>query len=191
MVLQQGEPIVIWGSASRSEAITVTFSGTSHSNVADGNGKWSVSLPARNANLVGQDMTINAKNQIVIKDVLIGEVWLCSGQSNMAMVVAKSMDARAEIANATHPMIRQIAVSRTYSDTPQSNFPTKGWKECTPRTAGSFTAVGYYYARKIQKELNVPVGLISSNWGGTKIDPWIPMEGYESVIELEPHYPNL
>lgn len=191
MVLQQGEPIVVWGKASRSETVTVIFGGSSHGTVADSIGNWSVSLPARSANAVGQYMTIRGKNEIVFKDVLIGEVWLCSGQSNMAMIVAKSMDAKAEISLASHPMIRQIAVGRIYSSTPQEDILTKGWNVCTPKTAGSFTAVGFYFARRLQEKLNVPIGLISSNWGGTRIEPWIPLEGYNSVLELEPLYPLL
>lgn len=188
MVLQRDEPVPIWGWAEKTEEVTVIFAGKTYSTQADCTGNWKVELEPSKANANGQNMVIKGSNEIVLEDILIGEVWLCSGQSNMEWSVARSANAKEEIANGKHPLIRHIKIPHRPSDTPEVDVPTKGWEVCSPETVANFTAVGYYFARKIQGELKVPVGLLGSNWGGTRIDPWIPPVGYKSVPALKENF---
>ena len=186
MVLQRDEPVPIWGWADKSEEVSLTFAGKTYKTQADcTTGNWKVELDAAKANSKGQKMVIKGHNEIVLEDILIGEVWLCSGQSNMEWSVARSANAQEEIANGKHPLIRHIKVPHRPSDKAETDVATQGWTVCSPETVANFTAVGYYFARHIQGELNVPVGLLGSNWGGTRIDPWIPPVGYKSVPALK------
>ena len=185
MVLQQGEPVPVWGWADVGEKVTVTFHGKTVETKADKAGKWQVRLPAMKANAKGADLVVKGSNEIKLSDVLVGEVWLCSGQSNMEWTVARSANAKQEIANAKHPLIRHVKVPHRPSDKPESDVKTSGWQVCSPSTAASFTAVGYYFARHLLKEIKVPIGLIGSNWGGTRIEPWIPPVGFQAVPALK------
>ena len=185
MVLQQGEPVPVWGWADAGEKVTVTFHGKTVETKADKAGKWQVRLPAMKANAKGADLVVKGSNEIKLSDVLVGEVWLCSGQSNMEWTVARSANAKQEIANAKHPLIRHVKVPHRPSDKPESDVKTSGWQVCSPSTAASFTAVGYYFARHLLKEIKVPIGLIGSNWGGTRIEPWIPPVGFKAVPALK------
>ena len=184
MVLQQGEPVPVWGWADEGEKVTVSFHGKTVSTQAGKDGKWRIDLPAMKANAKGSDLTVKGSNEIKLKDVLVGEVWLCSGQSNMEWSVARSGNAKEEIANGKHPLIRHVKVPRKLSLTPQEDVPTGGWQVCSPSTVANFTAVGYYFARHLQKEIKAPIGLIGSNWGGTRIEPWTPAEGFKAVPAL-------
>ncbi len=184
MVLQQGEPVPVWGWADEGEKVTVSFHGKTVSTQTGKDGKWRIDLPAMKANTKGSDLTVKGSNEIKLKDVLVGEVWLCSGQSNMEWSVARSGNAKEEIANGKHPLIRHVKVPRKLSLTPQEDVPTGGWQVCSPSTVANFTAVGYYFARHLQKEIKVPIGLIGSNWGGTRIEPWTPAEGFKAVPAL-------
>ena len=125
----------------------------------------------------------SARTPITLDDVLLGEVWLCSGQSNMEMAVAGCINAEEEIAAANHPQIRQIEVPKLTASVPADDFPGQ-WQVCSPETAGGFTACGYFMARELQKNLNVPVGLINSSWGGTRIEPWTTPAGFALVPAL-------
>ncbi|MFP6900535.1 MAG: sialate O-acetylesterase [Opitutales bacterium] len=185
MVLQQGEPVPVWGWADPSEEVTVTFHGTSVSTKADKDGKWQVNLPACKANSKGTDLVVKGSNEIKLVDILVGEVWLCSGQSNMEWTVSRSTNAKEEIANAKHPLIRHLKVLHRPSDKPDSDVKTSGWQVCSPSTVANFTAVGYYFGRHLQQELEIPIGLIGSNWGGTRIEPWTPPEGFKAVPALK------
>ena len=179
MVLQQGEPVPVWGSSDPEETIKVTFDGQTKSTKADKNGNWMIKLDALKANAKGQDLRVNERT---FKDVLIGEVWICSGQSNMAWTVRGSANPQEEAADANYPAIRHIKVPQVPSDRREKTF-NASWQVCNPQTAGNFTAVGYYFGRRLHKELKVPIGLINSSWGGTRIEPWIPMEGFELIKE--------
>ncbi len=185
MVLQRDEPVPIWGWADAKEEITVEFNGHKAKATAGDDKGWKVELPASKANAKGQKLTIQGKNTIVLEDVLVGEVWLCSGQSNMEWTVSRSSNPQEEIANSANPLIRHIKVPHRPSDKAETDVETSGWLLAAPETTGNFTAVGYFFARHIQKELNVPVGLLGSNWGGTRIDPWIPPVGYRAVPALK------
>jgi sialate O-acetylesterase len=185
MVLQQGEPVPIWGWAEEGEKVSVSFHGKTVSTQAGKAGNWRVDLPAMKANAKGGDLTVRGSNEIKLSDVLVGEVWLCSGQSNMEWSVARSGNAKEEIANGKHPLIRHVKVPRKLSLTPQEDVQTEGWQVCSPSTVANFTAVGYYFARHLQKEIKVPIGLIGSNWGGTRIEPWTPAAGFKAVPYLK------
>ena len=183
MVLQQNQPIKVWGWADANESITATIGENSATATADGQGKWKLELPAMPASHDAVTLTVKGNNTIELTDVLIGEVWLCSGQSNMEWSVSRSDKPGKEIAAANYPLIRHIKVSKTPSSIPLDDIKSK-WEICSPKTAGNFTACGYYMARKLHAELNVPIGLLNSSWGGTRVEPWTPPTGFKNVPAL-------
>ncbi len=187
MVLQREQKLPIWGWASPGEAVSVQFDNQAAlTTTADAQGKWRVELPPHPAG-GPHTLTVKASNTITFQDVLMGEVWLCSGQSNMEFVVGSADNAQSEIAAANYPEIRHIKVPLVPASLPQDNFKAS-WTVCSPQTAGGFTAAGYFMARKLQKELGVPVGLINSSWGGTLIEPWTPVSGFAEVPALKGIY---
>ncbi len=188
MVLQQGKECSIWGWDEAGTEVTVSFAGQSHTAKAGKDGCWQVSLTAMKANAKGAALTIKGSSTVKLDDVLVGEVWLCSGQSNMEWRVVQSANSKEEIANANHPLIRHIKIPHKLSPKPQDNVPSSGWQPCTPKVVANFTAVGYYFGRHLHKELNVPIGLIGSNWGGTRIEPWTPPVGFKSVPALKKNF---
>jgi sialate O-acetylesterase len=185
MVLQRDQKVPVWGWADEGEKVTVEFAGQKAETTAK-DGKWSVTLKALKANSTGTKFTVAGKNKIELEDVLVGEVWFCSGQSNMEWNVGSSKDAPKEIAAANNPRIRHFKVPHVTSDKPQTEVKTTGgWQATTPATVGGFTAVGYFFGREIEKALDVPIGLIGCNWGGTRIEPWVPPVGFQSVPALK------
>ncbi len=184
IVLQRDKPIPVWGWAATGEKITVTLAGESSSVTCDASGKWTTSLPARAAG-GPHELKIVGNNTITLKDVLIGEVWLCSGQQNMEWWLRDSHDARAEAAAADHPKIRWFTVQRTAQDVPADNV-TGVWTVCHPNSAHAITAVGYFFARDIQESLNVPVGLINASWGGSAAEAWTTKESLLADPDLKP-----
>ncbi|TWT39288.1 sialate O-acetylesterase [Blastopirellula retiformator] len=185
MVLQQQMPLPVWGWADPGQQVTVTLGEAAATAKADDKGNWKVELPAMEAGGGPMKLTVAAgERKLTLSDILLGEVWLCSGQSNMEWVVRSSKNAAAEIAAANYPEIRQIKFSHQTSAAPQDDV--KGtWTICSPETAGNFTACGYFMGRKLYQELNVPIGLINSSWGGTRIEPWTPPVGFAKVAELK------
>jgi len=171
MVLQRDQPTPVWGRASAGERVTVEFAGEKASAQAAEDGSWSVSLHSREASAEGRDLIVQGENRIVVKDVLVGEVWVCSGQSNMEWVVSNSNDAASEIAAGTFPRMRLFKAAHTLSHEPQFTVPGS-WSVCNPSTVGAFSAVGYFFGRDLLRTLDVPIGLISTNWGGTRAEPW-------------------
>lgn len=183
MVLQRERELPVWGTASPGERVHVSLAGLGEATTeADKSGSWSVSLPAQAAG-GPHVLTVQGNNRIEVKDVLIGEVWLCSGQSNMEWSVRQSANPDAEIAAAQHPRIRHLKVPHIHKMTEQSNQPGR-WQVCSPQTVAHFTATGYYFGRRLQEELDVPIGLLGANWGGTRIEPWTPLEGFAKVPAL-------
>ena len=173
MVLQQGMKVPVWGWADDGEQVSVTINGKTASAVAEG-GKWMVELGKLKAG--GPfEMKVLGNNTITLKNVLVGEVWVCSGQSNMQWSVRNSNNAEEEIKNADYPRIRLFSVPLTCSRLPQDNVDGK-WSVCTPETIPDFTAVGYFFGRDLHKELNVPIGLINSSWGGSAAEAWTTRE---------------
>ena len=171
-VLQRGQPVPVWGTEDAGKTVTVSIQGLKATAVATANGKWKAVLPALP---VGgpYELTIAGSSTIVLKDILVGEVWLCSGQSNMEWPVKKSNDGDAEIAKAANPRIHlfNVTAKKKPSNTPVDQVDAV-WTECTPETVPGFSGVGYFFGRELAKELNVPIGLISSAWGGTTAQAW-------------------
>lgn len=178
-VLQCGKPIPVWGTADPGEKVTVEFRGQKVSTVADRDGKWRVTLKPVSAG--GPfEMTIRGKNTIALSDLLVGEVWICSGQSNMEWPLFLAKNPEQEIAAANYPQIRFFTVTKRISDIPQSDLPGGEWQECTPQSARNFSAVGYFFARELHNALKVPVGMVQSAWGGTPAESWTSLATLES-----------
>jgi sialate O-acetylesterase len=171
MVLQQGVEIPLWGWADNGEQITISFNNTTVRTKTGKDGKWSVKLPAQEYG-GPLTLTIKGKNTIVFDNILIGEVWVCSGQSNMEWKVSQSNNADIEIASSNFPKIRLFTVPKAVAQYPQSDIASGEWEECSPETVGDFSAVGYFFGRDIFQELNVPIGLIHTSWGGTVAETW-------------------
>jgi sialate O-acetylesterase len=169
MVLQRGVKVPIWGTADDGETVTVRFQGATATATAQ-KGKWIAYLDDLK---VGgpYEMTISGKNTIEYKNVLVGEVWICSGQSNMEMGLGACANAQETIAHSKNPMIRLFTVPRVPAASPVRDIEGK-WNECGPKTVGGFSGVAYYFGRDVQKALNVPVGLIHTSWGGTPAESW-------------------
>lgn len=184
MVLQRGQPLPVWGRDDPGAEVTVTLGEASASAKADADGRWAVELPARKAGGPHR-MTIRGTSEVILEDVLVGEVWLCSGQSNMEWTVSGSKDAEAEIEGADHPRIRHIKIGHRPAASPEDDVPSSGWKVCSPATVGEFTGVGYSFGRRLLEDLDVPVGLVGVNWGGTRIEPWTPPSGFRAVPALK------
>ena len=176
-VLQQGVPIPVWGMARDREQITLELAGQTFSTTAK-DGKWKVEFPALKAG-GPHTITIKGDNQIVIKDVLVGEVWLCSGQSNMEFTLVAASTWEAEKSRADIPKLRMFKVKRQVSDEPAADV-TGSWLVCTPENAAKFSAVGYFMGRDLHAATGVPVGIINSTKGGTWAQAWVSLQGYES-----------
>jgi sialate O-acetylesterase len=187
-VLQRDKPIPVWGTADPGESVRVSLNNETNSAAtaqANGDGKWLAQLPPLPAG--GPfTMTIQGKNRVQLKDLLIGEVWICSGQSNMEWALRNSFDAQKDIAAAANPKIRLFTVTKAIASAPADKVKGK-WLECTPETVPNFSAVGYYFGRDLQKTLDVPVGLIHTSWGGTPAEAWTSKEALDAVPALK-HY---
>lgn len=188
MVLQQQQANPIWGWDAPGTAITVTFAGQTYTATAGADGSWQVKLAAQPANATPQTLTITGTSKREVADVLVGEVWLCSGQSNMEMGVGMVQNGAAEIAAANFPNIRLLKVPKNWRPEAQADQPAN-WKTCTPETIAQggwngFTAAGYFFGRELHRQLKVPVGLVDCTWGGTRIESWTPPEGFASVPTL-------
>ena len=175
MVLQQKQVIPVWGTAEPGEAVTVTFGKISKTAVADANGRWRVDLGKLSSNSSTQTMTIAGKNTIVLKDILVGEVWLVAGQSNMQWRLPESEGGAEATAAANHPNIRLFNVSREAAFKKRTG-KLADWAACTPESVKEFSAAGYYFGVELEKELKVPIGLINSSYGGSQAEAWTPVE---------------
>lgn len=187
MVLQRDIPLNVWGWAAPGEKVTVSFAGQTVSADADKDGNWAVKLSPVAMNKNPQEFKVSGKNSLVFKNVLVGDVWVCSGQSNMAMVVNNCLNAKQEADASANPLIRQIKVNMTSALYPEkdASVPPQKWVEANPGNTPWFTAAGYFFAREIVKETGIPVGLINTSWGGTPIEPWTPIQGFKKVPELK------
>jgi sialate O-acetylesterase len=193
MVLQRNAPIHIWGWANPGEQVTVSLQSQKQSTTTGDLGKWSVYLPPQPAG-GPYTITIQATNTVTIADVLIGDVWFASGQSNMEMPLkgfnpdTLIKNGTEEIANSNQPQIHLLRVNRRPSDHPLPDLkdPDEVWTTCTPATAANFSAVAYFFGREIQQQEKVPVGLIDSTWGGTPAEAWISLDGISADASLMP-----
>jgi sialate O-acetylesterase len=179
MVLQRDQKIPVWGWASPGREIIVHLKNQEQKIKADAFGKWLIYLKPERAGGPFRLIVSGTKEKIVIDDVLIGDVWICSGQSNMSFTVKRSKNAEEEIKFADNNFIRQFYVQQSVSMQPEQDVKGGEWKICTPETAGNFTAVGYFFARELFSNLKVPVGIINSSVGGTHIETWISKSAYQ------------
>jgi sialate O-acetylesterase len=197
-VLQRDKPVVVWGMAAPSEAVEVEFAGAVHSTAstrADAQGHWRVDLAPMKASANPGKLTVRGHNLTVVSDVLVGDVWLCSGQSNMMMMVREVNNAEKELAAAHYPLIRHFTVRSVVSDSPLLDAEGS-WQATTPENAKEFTAAGYFFALNLHRELGVPIGLIKATLGGSPIEGWMSQEAlasdpafkivHERWVELRP-----
>ena len=168
MVVQRGVPVHVWGAASAAEAVVVTFRGESGRTVADELGRWSLYLKGAEAGGPFA-MTIQGTNRLTLQDVLVGDVWMAAGQSNMQFELESAEGAAVEIPLARHPQIRFLRVAHKTSAYPLEDVSTSGWTVCSPDTAPGFSAVAYFFVRDLHERLHVPLGVIDSSWGGTPV----------------------
>lgn len=186
MVLQQKQTNRVWGWDAPGTVVKVEFSGQTVSGTADGEGKWSVKLDPVPANAKPQQLTVAGSSVRVIQDVLVGEVWLCSGQSNMGFTVNRAHDADLEMLTSKYPQIRLISVPQVGTQEIQDDF-VGTWEACTPETVGNFSAVGFFYGRLLHEMLDVPVGLIDNAWGGSAAEAWVRRD----VLEKDKRFADL
>jgi sialate O-acetylesterase len=183
MLIQQGVPVHVWGKAAPDEPVTVTFRSSKAVTKADGGGRWQVYFePVAKGG--PYEMTVAGSNQIVVKDILVGEVWVGSGQSNMEFSMARVKDADAAIAAAKFPQVRLFTVKKAVADEPVEDV-TGSWSACEPETVKNFSAVLYFFGREIHETQKVPVGLIHSSWGGTPAQSWTEMGYLQSDPALQ------
>lgn len=176
-VLQRDKPVHVWGFGNPEETVTVSFHGNTVAAKADVNGRWLAQLPAMPAAKTGAELTAyNGAQTCVVRDVLVGEVWLCSGQSNMAFTVDRVNNAAAEIKNAQYPLIRQFLVRLRIAEAPQA-AGYGAWSAATPVNVGQFSGVAYFFGRSLYQDLDVPIGLINASVGGTGVLSWMSAEG--------------
>uniref|UniRef100_UPI0035941DD6 sialate O-acetylesterase n=1 Tax=Persicitalea sp. TaxID=3100273 RepID=UPI0035941DD6 len=173
MVLQREKPVKIWGWANKGDKVELTFNQQKSTAKADADGKWMAELPGMSAGGPYELVVKTKKDEVKLTDILVGEVWLLSGQSNMAWLVKNSDSAQVEIARANYPNIRHFEVARDLAFTPEKDLTSGEWEIASPATVGNFSAVGYYFAKDLAQRLNVPIGLLHSSWGGTQIEGWI------------------
>lgn len=188
-VLQRGMPVPVWGTARPGEQVTVEFAGQKIVTTAD-NGKWMVRLKPMPANSTPQTITITGDNEIEIANIVVGDVWIASGQSNMERTLGlaegqKPIDNwEQEVASANFPLIRQFRVPNRVSAQPVADVTSK-WVVCSPETAPHFSAVGFFFARELHKTLGVPVGILFSSWGGTEVEAWTSADSLSQIAGLQ------
>jgi sialate O-acetylesterase len=181
MVVQRDMPVHIWGTAAPNEPVSVTFRNQTRSTRTDRLGRWSVYLPPGAAG--GPfDLAIKGTNTITLRDVMVGDVWVAAGQSNMEWPVRWSADPQKEMAAAKYPAIRLVRTMHRVAGNPQSQFYGQAWQPCTPDSVKNFSAVGYHFGRNLHERLRVPIGIIQTAWGGTPLEAWTPL----GAISLDP-----
>ena len=185
MMLQRDQAVPVWGWAAAGEKVTVKFAGQEKTATPGRFGRWEVRLDKLAASAEPRVLEVAGNNTLRIQDVIVGDVWICSGQSNMEWSLNGSMNAPAEIAAAKYPAIRLLNVpGHTTAPAPRAEAPGR-WQVCSPQSIPHFSAVGYFFGRRLHKEAGVPIGLIGSNWGGTRIEPWTPPVGFRAVPQLK------
>jgi sialate O-acetylesterase len=190
MVLQRAAKVPLWGTAHAGEQVKVTAAGQAQTATADAMGKWRVELAPLDAK-ESIEITIAGNNTVVLRDVLVGEVWLCSGQSNMVFPLARVSNSAEALKTADRPRMRLFKVGRAVKDEPQTE--TSGnWVVCSPQSARTFSGVGYFFGAEVQDKLDVPVGLIESDWGGTRAEAWTPRETFDALkLPYEPAWTEM
>lgn len=192
MVLQRDKPVRIWGWAEKEKDVTVSFSGQEKTIAAGKDGKWLVTLDPMGANSKGQILIVKSGDRsIALHDVLVGDVWICGGQSNMEWRLRSSRDADIEIPSARYPKMRFIRIEPEGLPEPQDNFPAKDnagvWNICTPETVGDCSGVAYFFGQRLHRRLDVPIGLVNAAWGGTMAQHWVTRETLETLPSAKPY----
>lgn len=183
MVLRKSQAVPVWGKADPGEQVAVSLGDQKASAVADESGRWQAVLNLENSGPGPFEMTVEGKNRLVVSNVAVGEVWVGSGQSNMEWPIEDSANAKEEIAASKNPLVRQFVVQRAHATEPLDDV--KGaWQEASPATTAKFSAVGYHFAKSLSAENGAPVGVISSAWGGTRIEPWMSLDSVESIPQV-------
>ncbi|MBN1416988.1 MAG: beta galactosidase jelly roll domain-containing protein [Bacteroidales bacterium] len=182
MVIQRNAPVTIWGWADARERVTIDFKGNTLSSRADDEGKWKIIFPSMEAG-GPYSMIIKGKNTIELENIMVGEVWICSGQSNMEFNVIRSVNGKKEVESADYPEIRFFDVPNTIAFRPAEDLSGGEWMVCSRATVADFSAVGYFFGRNLYENLNVPIGLIGTNWGGTLIESWTSDDALYNVPE--------
>jgi sialate O-acetylesterase len=180
MALQKANGVPVWGKAEPGEKVTVTLDGKTAHVTAGQDGKWRLALDLRDCGAGPFEMTVEGKNRIVIRDAVVGEVWLASGQSNMELPLRVTADADAEIAKSANPLLRQFAVKKTGANKPMEDCDGQ-WTVAGPATSGEFTAIGYYFGKELQQTRQQPVAIIHASNGGTFIEPWTPADALNQI----------
>ena len=196
MVLQAGKPVSLWGWAAAGDKVTVVFDGQEKETVAGDGGTWLLQLDALRPSSKGSVLLVSdGSTTLTIKDVLVGEVWVCGGQSNMEWSLRGSREADLEIDSADSPEIRFLRLPKIASDVPRDDFPLgnpKGsegrWRRAIPEEVENCTAVGYYFARRLQRRLGVPIGLVDTSWGGTMAQHWVSLETLRPIAEMKTYF---
>jgi sialate O-acetylesterase len=187
MVLQRDVKLPIWGSAAPGAKVEVQLAGTTKEATAAKDGHWSIEFSPLKTGGGPLELSVKSGDEKVhMTDILVGDVWVASGQSNMEWPMRATNDAESEIAAADWPEIRFVDVPHVPASTPQKSFKSAGWQPCKPENIGNFSAVAYFFARDLHKELNVPIGLIGCNWGGTPMEAWTSREALESSDTFQP-----
>ena len=184
MVLQRGVNAPLWGTADPGEKIQVVINGLISSATAGKDGKWKVFLPEFSAG-GPYELVVKGRNEIKFTDVMFGDVWVASGQSNMQWSLENSNNAEEEVKNADHPNIRLFYVPRTVGKVPKDDLTGGQWDICTPEVAKGFSAVAYFFGRELNKDLKVPIGLINCNWGGTVAEAWTSSEMLQTMPDFK------
>jgi len=195
MVLQQGKPVHIWGWAKAGAEVKAQFAGQSKSAKADGEGQWLLLLDKLEMSFKGRELVVTSGTEkITLTDILVGEVWVCGGQSNMEWSLRSSRDSDLEVASADSPHIRFIRLPHIARPTPQEDFPVinetsdqGNWRQAIPEQVENCTAVGYYFAQRLSRRLKVPVGLIDVSWGGTMAQHWVLKDTLKPFPEMQPY----
>ncbi|MBA2480328.1 MAG: sialate O-acetylesterase [Planctomycetes bacterium] len=186
MVLPRDRTFPVWGTGSAGVTITVALAGKTVTATTGADGQWKAVLGPLAAG-GPHELTITGAKTITCANVLIGDVWLCAGQSNMEFALRFSATAEADVPAAKHPQIRLFTVTPTFSATPGADVPKDApWQECTPETARHFSAVGYYFGKHLHEKLKIPIGLIDASWGGTPAEAWTSEAGLAACPEFAP-----
>ena len=171
MVLQRDKQIKIWGWGVKGETVMVNFNGQTSKTKTGKDGSWQLTLQPM-AYGGPYNMTLSGKNKITLNNILIGDVWICSGQSNMEFVLKNTRNSAKEILESTYSSIRLFTVEKATAFKPLNDVSSLGWQECNPATTSDFSAVAYFFGRKLNRDLNIPIGLVHTSWGGTNIQTW-------------------
>ncbi|MBS1527414.1 MAG: sialate O-acetylesterase, partial [Bacteroidetes bacterium] len=186
MVLQRNQPVPVWGTAGRNRKVTLRFNGQKINTLADGDGNWRVVLRPMKEGGPYMMTIVSGNEKISYGDIMMGEVWLCSGQSNMEFILQNALGYKTELKNAKDEPIRQYLVPKRMSLKPDKDLEGGQWQKADTNTIGDFTAVGYFFAKKLAQQLHVTIGLIHSSWGGTQAECWISREAMLTDPALSP-----